>query len=65
MIEQLSLFEESKEEKLQREMKTLQDKFEKFRRTMFAREAEFKKMYHELKHEYEWLKLSLCKGKIT
>ena len=61
MIEQLELFEESIEEKVERKIRSLEDKFEKVRRTLYARQSELIKKCEEQSYEIEILKSALCR----
>lgn len=59
--EQLLLFEEDKEEKMEREVQLLRAQCEKVRKGQFAKIAELKKLYLETRYELETLKNSICR----
>jgi len=66
-MQQLLLFEVEKDvnkdfEKLNIEW---EKKWEKTRKSLYARLTESNKKYNELQHEFEVLKLNICKGKIV
>lgn len=61
MIEQLELFEESIEEKVERKIRYIEDKFEKVRRSLYARQAELIKQCETQKQELDMLKSALCR----
>lgn len=65
MAQQLLLFPETEEEKIQREFQELKKSCDKVRKAMFARHGELTKMYLQLHHEFETLKASICKEKAT
>lgn len=58
---QLLLFEESKEEELERLLHHLEKQMSNLRRGLFARNSELVKMYLENKYELETLKREMCK----
>lgn len=58
---QLELFEESLDETVERKIKAIEDKFEKVRRSLFAKNAELTKLYNQQKQEIEILKAALCR----
>lgn len=62
MSEQLLLFEESREEKLEREVQRLKEQSDKVRKSLYAKHGELMKLYLEQKHELETLKAAICKG---
>ena len=61
-MEQLTLWSESREEKLEREMKELRESHEKVRKGQFAKISQLAKMYSQLEHEFEILKQSICRS---
>lgn len=63
-MEQLLLFEDSKEERLEREVKKLRDQCEKIRKGQYAKIGELKKLYLDTKHEIDTLKSAICKNHI-
>lgn len=58
---QLELLLESREDRLEREVKMLREQCDKVRRSQFAKLSELKKQNDEVKYELENLKLALCK----
>lgn len=64
MYYQLSLFPESKEDMLEREVLRLKEQCDKVRKKQFAEISKIMKMYTELHHEMETLKISICKKSI-
>lgn len=59
--QQLMLFEETKEEELERLLHHLEKQVTNLRRGLFARNSELVKMYLENKYELETLKRDMCK----
>lgn len=51
--------------KLLKDVEGISEEWEKSRKSQFARIAELKKMYQEVAHELQILKLSICKGKLV
>ncbi len=62
-MKQLDFFE--KEFDYKREFQEMKIQWEKTRKSLYAKQSSLAKMYSELAHEYEILKLNICKGKIT
>lgn len=62
-MEQLLLIPESREERLEREVQQLREQCDKIRKSQYAKIGELKKMYFDLHHEYQTLRLSICSGK--
>lgn len=63
---QLTLFEmEPSYSDLERRIEAVHQKSEKVRRGIYAEHTELKKMYHDLKHEFDMLKASICKANQT
>jgi hypothetical protein len=62
-MEQLLLIQESREDRLEREVKQLREQCEKIRKSQYAKIGELNKLYFALHHEYQTLKLSICSGK--
>jgi len=62
-MEQLLLIPESREERLEREVKQLKEQCEKIRKSQYAKIGELKKLYFDLHHEYQNLRISICHGK--
>ena len=58
---QLELFEESIEQKVERKIKYIEDKFEKVRRSLYARNSELIKLCDQQKNDIEILKSALCR----
>ena len=63
-MQQLLLFEESKEEKLEREVKKIKDLSERSRKAQFAKIGELLKKYNEIEHELNTLKSAICRNEI-
>lgn len=59
--QQLMLFEETKEDELERLLHHLEKQVTNLRRGLFARNSELVKMYLENKYELETLKRDMCK----
>jgi hypothetical protein len=59
---QLYLFEESKEERLTREVQKLREQCENVRKGQFAKIADLMKVINETKTELEMLKSCLCRA---
>ncbi len=62
-MKQLTLFDIEKDTK--KEMQDLKIEWEKTRRSLYARQSEMQKMYQELAHDYQLMKLHICKGRIV
>jgi len=62
-MKQLLLFEMEKDH--HQEIKELKTQWERTRRSLFAKEAETKKKLNDMSHEFEMLKMYICKGKIV
>jgi len=58
---QLMLFEDSKEQELERSVNQLQKQVHSLRRGLFARNSELVKMYMENKYDLEILKRNICR----
>lgn len=61
-MEQLYLFHEVKEERLEQEIKELKLSHEKMRKSLYARHGSLHKMLDETRHELEMLKLAMMRG---
>lgn len=59
-MEQLLLFQDSQEDQLRREVKTLKEKYEKSRRAQFAKLGELSKLYNDLNHEFDVFRRFIC-----
>ncbi len=64
-MEQLFLFQESKDEKLQREMQNLKDQCERIRKSQYAKIGRLNKLYDEIKYELDTFKSVICNDKHT
>ena len=62
MREQLLLFQESREERIEREMISLKAQCDRIRKSQFAKIGELNKKYLDTQHELETLKAALCKN---
>lgn len=60
-MKQLQFFETRD---ISKEFDLMKKEWEKTRRSLYARQAELVKNIRELEHEYDILKLGICKGKI-
>ena len=60
---QLTFFEETREEKLEKKIAALQISCDKMRRSQFAKISEIKAVVTGLSHELEILKIAICKPK--
>lgn len=63
-MEQLLLFEEPPEEKADRKIQTLEEKYEKLRKSQHARISMLQKEIKDMKSELEFLKSNICKGNL-
>jgi len=61
-MQQLLLF--NVENDKNKDFNELKNEWEKTRKSLYARLSENNKKYTELHHEFEILKMNLCKGKI-
>ena len=61
-MQQLLMFPESREEKLEREVMKLQEQHDKVRKSQFAKIGEIKKMCDETRHELDTLRQAICRG---
>ena len=61
-MDQLLLFEASKEERLEREITRLRDQCEKVRKGQYAKIGALTKCYEALQHELETLKSAICRN---
>lgn len=61
---QLLLFEEPPEEKQERKIQTLEEKYERLRKSQHARISILQKEIKELKSDLEFLKSNICKGNL-
>jgi uncharacterized membrane-anchored protein YhcB (DUF1043 family) len=59
---QLELFTDERD--IEQEMDKLKDDMTKLRKSLFAQQSDLRKQYTELAHDYQMMKLNLCKGKI-
>jgi hypothetical protein len=59
-MEQLLLFEDTKEEQLKREIKDLKEKYEKSRKAQFAKLGELNKLYNDLNYEFDIFRKLIC-----
>jgi hypothetical protein len=50
-MQQLTMFQETREERLEKEVISLRDYIDKLRRSQFARLSELEKMYCEIKEQ--------------
>jgi hypothetical protein len=64
MSEQLLLFLETPESRMQREIEKLNLKHEKLRKGQYAKYNELAKMYKEVKEDLDFIKSNICHQKI-
>ena len=62
--EQLLLFEEPREQKLERKIQLLEELCERMRKSQYAKISEVKKEVYDVKNELEHLKLAICRGEV-
>ena len=60
-VEQLTLFAESREERLEREVIALRSQCDKVRKSQYAKISEVKKIVTELQYELDALKTAICR----
>lgn len=63
-MEQLLLFEEPQEEKTDRKIQTLEEKYERLRKSQHARISMLQKEVKDLKCDLDFLKSNICKGNL-
>lgn len=61
MHEQLLLFQDPPEIRMQREINALTEKYNKLRKGQYAKYSELKKLYVEAKEDIDFIKSSICK----
>jgi len=61
-MEQLELFNQPRD--VIKEMNDFKKEWERTRKSLYAHLADTKKKQQELSHEYEIMKLNICKGKL-
>ena len=61
-MKQLEMFSEAID--YEKEFHKIRAEMNKFRRSLFAQQGDLRKQYSEMSHEFELLKLNICKGKI-
>lgn len=59
---QLELFPHERD--LEKEMDQLKEDVSKMRKALFASQADQKRLYQEIAHEHQIIKLNLCKGRL-
>lgn len=64
MWSQLPLFEESAEDKHNRQIQTLEEKYDKLRKSQHARITGLQKEIKDLKSDLDLLKSYICKGNL-
>jgi hypothetical protein len=62
MYEQLTLFPETKEEILEREIISLRKEVSSIRKGIYAKHSELQRKYDSTIHELETLKIALCRS---
>ena len=60
-MQQLLLFPETKDQQLERELKSLKDQTDRIRKSQYAKISAMEKKYSEIQHELETLKMALCR----
>lgn len=63
-MKQLLLFEEPPEEKTDRKIQNLEEKYDKLRKSQHARISILQKEVKDLKSDLEFLKSNICKGNL-
>ncbi len=63
-MQQLQMFPESVQERLEREVIKLREQQDKVRKSQFAKIGELKKMYEETRHDLDTLKSAICRREI-
>lgn len=63
-MQQLLMFQESREDRLEREMMKLREQHDRVRKSQFAKIGELEKMYEETRHDLDLLKLAIRRGQI-
>jgi uncharacterized membrane-anchored protein YhcB (DUF1043 family) len=61
-MQQLELFPNTKDEQFQ--IEEMRQQIDKTRRALFRELSESRKLYQELAHEFQILKLNICKGRL-
>lgn len=62
-MKQLTLFEDSRDK--EKEIEQLKADMQKLRKALFAQQADLRKMYQEIAHEHQILKMNICKGRLV
>ena len=62
-MKQLELFPEYVDVK--KELEVFRNELDRYRKALFAREAELRKLYNEVAHRQSILEMNICKGKIV
>jgi uncharacterized membrane-anchored protein YhcB (DUF1043 family) len=60
---QLTFLEESREERLEREVAQFKKQLDQYRKSQYGKISEIKKLYTELYYDYQNLKRAICHGK--
>lgn len=63
MFKQLELFETPRD--IEKEMEDLKADMGKLRRSLFAQQADLRKMYQEIAHDHQLMRLNICKGRLV
>lgn len=63
-MQQLLLFQESPEEKSERKIHELEERYDRLRKSQHARISSLQKEIKDLKLEVEFLKSNICKGRL-
>lgn len=61
-MQQLLLFQESPEDKRERKIEDLEERYDRLRKSQHARISSLQKEIKDLKLEVEFLKANICKG---
>lgn len=61
MIEQLSLLPETKEERFEKRLQQIEERLERNRKSLHAKNGELMKLYTEQKHRNDILEAALCR----
>lgn len=61
-MKQLELF--PREINLEKELQEIKNELDKCRKALFSRQAEMLKICQKVSHDFEVIKMSICKGKL-
>lgn len=64
MQEQLLLFQDPPEIRMQREIDKLNSKHDKLRKAQFSKLTELEKLYKEVRYDLDFIKAGICKNNV-